>query len=54
MLSKTLIDIPVRYLHNDMIKLSDNVGLDSVFDSVTHKFLIDDTLLKVVYTTTSS
>ena len=31
---------------NDTIKLSDNVGLESVVDSATHKLLISDTTLR--------
>ena len=39
--------ISVRDLHNDMIKLSDNGGLESLVDSVTQKFLISDTTLRL-------
>ena len=37
------MEISVRDLHNDMIKPSENGGLESVVDPVTHKFLISDT-----------
>ena len=40
------MDISVRDIHNDMIKSSENGVLDSVVDSVTHKFLIIDTTLR--------
>ena len=40
-----LFDISVRDINNDMIKPSDNGGLESVADSVTHKELISDTTL---------
>ena len=40
------MEIYVRYLHNDMIKLFDNGGLASVFYSMTHKVLIIDTTLR--------
>ena len=39
------MDISVRNIHNDMIKPSDNGGLESVVDSVTHKLLIIDTTI---------
>ena len=38
--------ISVRDIHNDMIKPSDNVGLESVVDSVTPKLLISNTILR--------
>ena len=38
--------ISVSYLHNDMIKSSENDGLASVFDFVTNKVLISDTILR--------
>ena len=41
--SKMLMDISVRYLHNDIIKPYENGGLESVVDSVTHKALIINT-----------
>ena len=41
-----LTDIYIRDLHNDMRKPFDNGGLENVFDSVTHKFLISDTALR--------
>ena len=34
-------------LQNDMIKLSDNGGLESLVDSVTQKVLISDTTLRL-------
>ena len=40
----------VRDLHNDKIKLSYNGGVVSVFDSVTHKVLISDTILRLFIT----
>ena len=40
------MDISVRDLQDDMIKLFDNDGLASVVDYVTHKVLISDTTLK--------
>ena len=39
--------ISVRYLHNDMIKSSENDGLASVFYFVTDKLLISDTRLRL-------
>ena len=41
-----LMGISVRYLNNDMIKKSENGGLESVVDLVTHKVLISDTTLR--------
>ena len=35
------------YLQNDMIKSSENDGLASVFDFVTDKLLISDTILRL-------
>ena len=43
---KMLMEISVKYLHNDMIKPFDNGGLDILLDSVTHKLLISDTTLR--------
>ena len=43
--TKILMDISVRYLHNDTIKPNENCGLDIVVDSMTHKVLISDTKL---------
>ena len=40
------MDISVKYLHNDMIKPSGIVGLDTWIDYVTQKVLIIDTTLK--------
>ena len=40
------MEISVRYLHNDMIKLYDNGELESIADSVTNKSLIRDTSLR--------
>ena len=40
------LNISVRDLHNNMIKLSNNVGLDRVVDSVTQKVLISDKTLR--------
>ena len=37
----------MRDLHNDMIKISYNGGLESVVDFVTHKVLISDTSLRL-------
>ena len=42
-----LMDIFVRGLHNDIIDPSNNGGLASVSDSVTQKFLISDTTLRL-------
>ena len=44
-----LMDISVRYLHNDIIKPYENGGLESVVDSVTQKVLISDTTLRFLY-----
>ena len=41
-----LMDIYVRYIQNDTIKLSMNGGLTSVVDYVTQKVLISDTALR--------
>ena len=41
-----LLNISVRGLHNNVIKLSYNGGLDIVADYVTHKLLISDTTLR--------
>ena len=41
------MDIYVRDLHNDIIKLSDNCGWESLVDSVIHKILINDTTLRL-------
>ena len=41
------MEIYVRGLQNDMIKLSDNGGLASAVDSVTHKVLISDTTFRL-------
>ena len=41
-----LIDISFRYLHNDMIKPSENGWLASVVDYVTQKVLIIYTILR--------
>ena len=41
-----LMDIYAGYLHNDMIKPTENGGLTSVSDSVTHKLLIIDTTFR--------
>ena len=41
------MDIYVRDIHNDMIKPYHNGGLESVVDSVTNKFLIIDTELRL-------
>ena len=41
------MDISIRGIHNDMIKQSDNGGLASIVDSVTHKVLISDTTLRL-------
>ena len=46
------MEISVRDIHNDMMKLYDNGGLTSVVDSVTYKVLINDKTIKIVYTTT--
>ena len=43
---KMSMEISVGYLHNDMIKPSENSGLVSVVDSVTLKVLISDTTLR--------
>ena len=40
-----LMNIYVRYIHNDIINPFENCGLEIVFDSVTHKVLISDTKL---------
>ena len=40
------MDISVRDLQDDMIKLFDNDGLASVVEYVTHKVLISDTTLR--------
>ena len=40
------MEIYVRYLHNYMIKLSDNGRLEIVLYSVAHKNLISDTALR--------
>ena len=42
------------YVHNDMLKPSYNGGLESVFDSATHKLLISDTILRSFIPPTSS
>ena len=41
------MDISVRDIHNYMIKPSDNSGFQIVADSVTQKFLISDTTLRL-------
>ena len=41
-----LMDISIRDIHNDMIKPSDNGGLEIVVDSEKHKLLISDTTLR--------
>ena len=41
-----LFDISVRDINNDMIKPSDNGGLNSVVDSVTKIVLISDITLR--------
>ena len=41
-----IMDISVGYLQNDIIKPSDNGGLESVVDSVKHKVLIIDITLR--------
>ena len=43
---KTLMEISIIDLHNNMIKPYDNGGLESVFDSVPQKALISDTTLR--------
>ena len=40
--TKTSMDISVMDIHNDMIKPSNNGGLESVVDYITHKLLISD------------
>ena len=40
--TKTSMDISVMDIHNDMIKPSNNGGLESVVDYMTHKLLISD------------
>ena len=40
------MDISVRDIQNDLVKLSNNYGLVSVVDSVTQKELISDTTLR--------
>ena len=40
------MEIYVRDLHNDMIKPFDNGGLANLVDSMTHKVLISDTILR--------
>ena len=42
-----MTEISVRDLHNDMIKLYENCGLDCVFHSVKQKVLISDTTLRL-------
>ena len=42
-----LMDISARYLHNDMIKPSENGGLESVVNSVKQRFLIIDRTLRL-------
>ena len=46
--TKMLTDIYIRDLHNDIRKPFYNGGLENVFDSVTHKFLISDTALRSI------
>ena len=41
------MEIFVRYLQNDMIKPSENDGLEIVVDYVTHKLLISYTTLSM-------
>ena len=41
------MDFSVRYMHNGVIKPSDNGGLDSVDDQATRKVLISDTTLRL-------
>ena len=48
-----LMQISIMDTHNDMIKPYYNGVLESVFDSVTKKFLIRDTKIKFVYNTRS-
>ena len=45
-----LMVIYVRDIHNDMIKPSENVGLESVVDSVTQKLLISNIKLRLFIT----
>ena len=40
------MNVSVRYIHSDIIKPSENGGLESEVDSATHKFLISDTALR--------
>ena len=40
------MEIYARYIHNDMIKPSDDGQLESIVDSVKNKFLIIDTTLR--------
>ena len=40
------MEISVRDLHNDTIKVIENGGLESLIDYVTHRVLISDTLLR--------
>ena len=42
-----IMDISARYIHNDMIKQSENGGLESVVDYITHKVMISDTILRL-------
>ena len=40
-----LMKIYISDIHNDMIKPSDNIGLENVVNLVTQKILISDTTL---------
>ena len=42
-----LMEVYAKDIQNDMIQSSDNGGLESVVDSVTHKGLISDTTLRL-------
>ena len=44
--SKILMEISVRDLHNDMIKIFDGSGLASEVEYVTHEVLISDTIFR--------
>ena len=43
MFKTILMEISVRDLHNDTIKVIENGGLESLIDYVTHRVLISDT-----------